>query len=331
MSEAEIIQGRAIGAAEMEEVRQLLAKHPDWSRWQLSRELARCWNWCNGVGQLKDMAARTLLLKLEQRGWIELPARRRTPSNRMRHKRLAPLDWAALQTPTSGPLKTLLPLIIQECSGTEQTAVGQRALFDGLLHRYHYLSHRSSVGENLQYLVCDAQARPVACVLFGAAAWQCAVRDQFIGWTAAWRAEHLQLVANNTRFLILPWVEVAHLASHVLSRIARRLSRDWQTKYGHPIFLLETFVQRDRFAGTAYQAANWVWVGQTKGRTRQDRPDGTWHQAAIKDVYLYPLHRGFRHNLQGQTPLPNPTDDHLDSHPDSHPRPFPASPPSPEP
>jgi hypothetical protein len=247
------------------------------------------------------MAARALLLKLEQRGWIDLPSRRRTPLNRMRRKRLPALDLAAPQAPVTGPLKALLPLAIQECSRADQTQVGQRALFDALLHRHHYLSHRSSVGENLQYLVCDAQTRPLACVLFGAAAWQCAARDRYVGWEPARRAQNLYLVANNTRFLILPWVRVAHLASHLLSRITQRLSRDWQSKYGHPIYLLETFVEHGRFTGTAYQAANWVCVGQTKGRTRQDRPDGTWHQTAIKDVYLYPLHRRFRQHLQGQT------------------------------
>jgi len=143
-------------------------------------------------------------------------------------------------------------------------------------------------------------------VLFGAAAWQCASRDRGLGWDGAARAQHLQLIANNTRLLIVPWARVAGLASHVLGRVARRLSGDWRAKYGHRLYLLETFVQRDRFRGTAYQAANWTRVGQTQGRTRQDRPDGTWHQAAIKDVYLYPLHRRFRQYLQGQTPALNP-------------------------
>jgi hypothetical protein len=306
VNEAAIIQGRSIGAAEVQQIRQLLAEHPDWSRWQLSRELARRWSWCNGAGQLKDMAARALLLKLEQRGWIELPARRRTPSNRMRHKRLAEPEGAPPQTPVTGPLKGLQPLTIGECSRVDLTAVSQRALFDSLLHQHHYLSHRSSVGENLQYLVRDAQARPLACVLFGAAAWQCAARDRHIGWDSSTRAQHLQFIANNTRFLILPWVRVPHLASHVLSRIVKRLSHDWQTKYGHPLYLLETFVERDRFTGAAYRAANWVCVGQTKGRTRQDRPDGTWYQTTIKDVYVYPLQRGFRRHLQGQAPTPSP-------------------------
>jgi hypothetical protein len=299
VTEASVIQGRQIGAAELDQVRHLLANHPDWSRWRLSQALATLWNWRNGTGQLKDMAARTLLLKLEQRGWIELPPRRSIPSNRMRHKHLPPPGLATPQAPSTPALKQLLPLVISECSHADKTP-GPRVLFDALLHQHHYLSHRSSVGENLQYLVRDAQARPLACVLFGAAAWQCAARDHYIGWDSSSRAAHLQLVANNTRFLILPWVRVEHLASHLLARIARRLSGDWQAKYGHPIYLLETFVQSDRFTGTAYRASNWVRVGQTKGRTRQDRPDGTWHQASIKDVYLYPLHRRFRQYLQGQ-------------------------------
>jgi hypothetical protein len=307
VTEASIIQGRLIGAAELDQVRHLLASHPDWSRWRLSRELAALWNWRNGAGQLKDMAARTLLLKLERGGWLELPPRRTTPSNRMRQKRLPQPGLAFAQAPVTGSLKELLPLQISECSHGDK-ASGQRALFDALLHQHHYLSHRGCVGENLQYLVRDAQARPLACVLFGAAAWQCAARDCYIGWESWTRAQHLHLIANNTRFLVLPWVVgVAHLAGHVLSRITQRLSADWQAKYGHPVYLLETFVQADRFTGAAYRAANWVRVGQTKGRTRQDRPDGTWHQAAIKDVYLYPLHRRFRQYLQGQPTPSDPT------------------------
>lgn len=317
MTETYVIQGRQIGAVELGQIRYLLAEHPDWSRWRLSRELAASWNWRNGADQLKDMAARTLLLKLEQRGWIGLPQRRTTPANRMRHKQLPPLDLAAPQAPVTEGLKALLPLVISECSHAHRSP-GQRALFDALLHHHHYLSHRSSVGENLQYLVRDARARPLACVLFGAAAWQCAARDQWIGWSAPQRAAGLPFIANNSRFLILPWVGVRHLASHVLGRIAQRLSRDWQAKYGHPIYLLETFVQCDRFAGTAYRAANWVRVGQTKGRTRQDRADGTWHQSAIKDIYLYPLHRRFRQHLQGRAAQSNATYDHHDSSDDPH-------------
>jgi hypothetical protein len=280
--------------------------YPGWNRRRLSIEVATLWQWRNPAGQLKDMAARSLLLKLEARGWIVLPARQRKPSSRMASR--APVVVAVAEPRLTQPLATLLPLEITEVS--TPTNASRRPLFEALLRQHHYLGYRSWVGQNLQYLVGDAQGRPLACVLFGAAAWQCAARDGCIGWQSEARRQNLHLIANNTRFLILPWAKVPHLASHVLSGIARRISSDWRAKYGHPIYLLETFVQRDRFAGTAYRAANWVRVGQTKGRTRQDRPDGTWHQASIKDVYLYPLHRRFRQHLQGHTNQPKATHDH---------------------
>jgi hypothetical protein len=289
-------------ASQVEQLRQLMAAHPDWSRRRLSQELARLWDWRNGVGQLKDMAARALLLKLEQRGWIALPPRRRTPSNRMRHKRMPELPFSGRLAPITERLAALLPLMISEVS--TPAGANQRPLFESLLHQHHYLGYRSTVGENLQYLICDGQGRPLACLLFGAAAWQCADRDHFIGWDSRHRAQNLHLLANNTRFLIPPGVGVNHLASSVLGQVSRRVSRDWQGKYGHPIYLLETFVERDRFAGTCYRAANWVRVGQTKGRSRQDRPDGTWHQVPVKDVYLYPLHPRFHQRLQSQSVQP---------------------------
>lgn len=286
MTENELIQGRLIGPADLAQIRELLAVHPDWSRYKLSRELARLWDWRSASGQLKDMAARTLLLKLEQRGWISLPSRRRASPNRMWHKRMPALAGALNQEPLRAPLSALQPLCLTEVSAGP---AAERALFEALLHHYHYLSHRSPVGENLQYLVRERGGRPVACSLFGAAAWQCADRDRYIGWDAATRAAWLDRVANNARFLILPWVQVPGLASHVLGRISRRVNSDWQRKYGHRIYLLETFVETERFTGTCYRAANWVRVGQTKGRTRQDSPTGQWQQVARKDIYLYPL------------------------------------------
>jgi hypothetical protein len=215
VTQTSIVQGRAIGATELAEVGNLLASHPDWSRRRLSQELATLWNWRNGAGQLKDMAARSLLLKLEERGWIDLPLRRRAPVNRMRHKRLPPSGLAAPQAPVNEPLERLLPLVISECSRAEGVA-GQRALFDALLHEHHYLGHRGSVGENLQYLVGDAQGHPLACVLFGAAAWQCAARESYLGWDASARAQHLQFIANNTRFMIVPKVLTYYDTSSVL-------------------------------------------------------------------------------------------------------------------
>ena len=296
MSRSEVIQGRCLSAADLEQVKALLMAHPEWSRWRLSRELARLWDWRTLRGQLKDMAARTLLLKLEQRGWIALPPPRCVSPNRMRHKRMPALAPTLDQEPLRQPLSVLRPLVITEVSAG---AAGERALLEALLHQYHYLSHRSAVGENLQYLVRERAGRPVACLLFGAAAWQCADRDRYIGWDPRTRALSLHLIANNARFLILPWVRVPGLASHVLSQISRRLGSDWQGKYGHSIYLLETFVQTDRFTGCCYRAANWARVGQTKGRTRQDSPEGKQQQVPRKDIYLYPLVPRFAERLRG--------------------------------
>jgi hypothetical protein len=168
-------------------------------------------------------------------------------------------------------------------------------LFNGLLARYHYLGHRNTVGENLRYLVRDRHGRPVACALFGSAAWKCAARDAFLGWERTARERNLQRLTNNTRFLVPDWVSVPHLASHVLGLITRRIRADWQVKYGHPVYALETFVDRSRVRGTCYRAANWLRLGATRGRTRNDRA----HRivAPVKDVYLYPLTADFRREL----------------------------------
>jgi hypothetical protein len=239
------------------------------------------------------MAARTLLLKLAQQGWITLPTCRCASPNRMRHKPRPTLEVPAPAVPITEALTELLPLTLQELS--QETHRAERALFEALLYRHHYLSHRSTVGENLQYLVQDRSGRPLACVLFGAAAWQCRARDQHIGWDAATRQRRLSYLTNNTRFLILPWVRVPHLASHLLGRIPRRLSEDWRRKYGHPIYLLETFVDTSRFPGTCYRAANWQAVGQTTGRTRQNKSHDP--QSPPKAVWLYPLRPDYRQAL----------------------------------
>lgn len=284
-----ILQGRPIGAAELAQVRGLLATHPEASRFELSRLLARAWAWRSPTGQLKDMAARSLLLKLEQRGWVRLPAVRRASPNRMRHKRAPapPPSWGPLET----ELGDLQPLQIEELS----QAPAEQPLFESLLHHDHYLGYTSAVGMNLKYLVRDRQGRPVACALFGSAAWRCAVRDRWLGWDAATRARALQRVTNNTRFLIVPGVRVPHLASHVLGQRTRRLRADWQRKYGAPLSVVETFVDRSRFAGTCYRAANWIGLGTTAGRTRQDR----FHRLRVapKAVYVYPLVAHFREEL----------------------------------
>jgi Domain of unknown function (DUF4338) len=281
-----IMQGRQIGPAELEQVRGLLAAHPDWSRYRLSRELCQVWNWRNHVGQIKDMAARSLLLKLEKQGWVALPARRCLSPNRMCHKQIHRLQHPT--DPITGSLSELQPLQILELSQQPEA----RPVFDSLLHQYHYLGYTSAVGQNVKYLVRDRQGRDLACLLFGAAAWKTRGRDAFIGWTAGQRQAQLHQVANHSRFLILPWVRVPELASHILGRAARRIAADWQGRYGHPVALLETFVEQGRFRGSCYRAANWIGAGQTQGRTRQDRRHVL--QAPVKDVWVYPLQTDFR-------------------------------------
>jgi len=292
MSEHGVVQGRPVSKLDLELIRHWVEQNPGWSRWRLSRELAARWDWRNGVGQLKDMAARALLVKLHQRGLIALPARRQAPTNRMRCPLPPPAEGVAEDRPVDGPLAHLGALTLREVSAQP----AERAWVRAALGRFHYLGFGGAVGENLQYVVRTGQGQPLACLVFGAAAWKCQARDQFIGWSVAQRQRHLGLIANNTRFLILPPVRVPHLASWILGQISRRLCADWQAKYGHAIVLLETFVERERFRGTAYRAANWRAVGATTGRTRQDRH--TCLQAPVKDIYLYPLRRAFREALQ---------------------------------
>lgn len=289
MNAETIIQGRLIGPAEVGLIRCLLHEHPDWSRRRLSQELCVLWDWRNGVGLIKDMAARTLLLKLEQRKLIVLPPRRRTPNNAARNRSLCLHDHD--QTPITGFLRTLLPLSITMA----RKDAADLAIFKSLIAQHHYLGLRNTVGENLKYLIRDRRDRFVGALLFGSAAWQTKPRDTFIGWSVSARRSGLSHITNNTRFLIPGWVRVPHLASHILSRVSRRIDTDWQEKYGHRIHLLETFVDRDRFRGTCYRAANWICVGQTQGRTRNGPRGGAG--VSIKDVYVYPLSKHFRQEL----------------------------------
>jgi len=293
VTESLTIQGRCLSPAQLRELRQWVGENPHWSRWRLSRELATRWDWRNGAGMLKDMAARTLLVKLAQRGLLALPERRQVPTNRMRCPARPAMELPEPSPSISGALAQLGPLNLREVSAEPPA----RAWVKEALARFHYLGFGGAVGENLQYVVRDGQERPLACLVFGAAAWKCQARDRFIGWTAGQRQNHLALVANNTRFLILPWVRVPDLGSWILGQIAGRIARDWRAKYGHRVVLLETFVEQPRFGGTVYRAANWQRVGRTTGRTRQDRH--TCIQVAAKDIYVYPLGRGFRQVLQG--------------------------------
>lgn len=283
------LQGRKLAAQDIDFITQLIADNPTWSRRKLSIELAQAWDWRNAKGDLKDMASRTMMLKLHERGHIQLPLRRQTPTNRMTQcQRQSVLHDT---TPMEASLAALRPLKVVVAMPRSE----HEELYTCLLATYHYLSYTSSVGENMKYLILDNQDRPVACLLFGSSAWSAGGRDAHIGWDQETRQRNLNFTTNNTRFLIFPWVQVKCLASHILSLVARRLSDDWQNRYAHPIYCLETFVERDRFRGTCYQAANWQCVGQTQGRSRNDRDRKL--SVAVKDIYLYPLRRDYRRKL----------------------------------
>jgi hypothetical protein len=285
-----ICQGRRVMAEELVWLRQWIGDHSQWSRKRLSRELCQEWDWRNGRGQIKDFAARAFLEKLAARGLLVLPALQMLRSHpRPQADGVVPIRWPT--DPISEPLRELAPLQwIVPAAGTPE---GKR--FDDYLRRYHYLGLRV-VGQNMKYLVRDKQGRDLACLLFGAAAWRTRARDQFIGWDQTQRTAALGYLSNNTRYLIVPWAKIPGLASHLLSQVVGRLSQDWQDKYGHPIYLLESFVERGRFRATCYRAANWQCVGQTQGRGRQGN-DPMKPTEPAKDVYLYPLSRHFRRQL----------------------------------
>lgn len=285
------LQGRTLSGDDLTAVRALIAQHPDWHRTALSARLCELWNWRNDAGRLKDMAARTLLLKLQAQGLITLPP----PQTRTRRpcaQAPAPVEpeWLAGPAALHGPLPCVQPLRFE----LAHTAPLRQRTRQWLAH-YHYRGFAGAVGEHVPYLIRDARGAELAVMVFGAAAWKVAARDQFIGWSPAQRREHLGQIANQQRFLILPWVRVPHLASHLLALATRRLAQDWQARYGHRVWLVETFVERDRFAGTAYQAAGWRYLGATTGRTRQDRAHTV--QTPVKAVWVCPLHAHFRQRL----------------------------------
>jgi hypothetical protein len=286
------LQGRTLSGDDLALVRALIAQHPDWHRTALSRYLCELWNWRNGAGRLKDMAARTLLLKLQARGLIELPAPQRRTARpcACAPARFQPELLPTATTPINCPLESVQPLRLELAQDLRS-----RRHLGRLLAQYHYRGFNGAVGENIQYLATDRHGQELAVMVFGAAAWKVAARDQFIGWSLAQRQKRLGAIANQQRFLILPWVRVPHLASHLLSLVTRRLSGDWQARYGHPVWLVESFVELDRFTGTAYKAAGWLELGQTTGRTRQDR-QRTLHSPR-KSVWVRALRANFRQHL----------------------------------
>ncbi len=272
----------------IEQIRELIRNNPDMNRSKLSRHLCELWNWRGPNLQIKDMSCRDMLRDLDKKGLIVLPAPRNVPRVCGKHIPIEHLSHD--MSPVMCDLKELLPLKVAVISSGKTLAI-----FKSYIDQFHYLSFGRTIGENMKYMIYSRDDIPLACLLFGSAAWSCSPRDSFVGWDKNQRRDKLYLATNNSRFLIFPWIRVPCLASHILSLISRRISRDWMDKYSHPVYFLETFVEKDRFLGTTYKAANWICVGTTTGRGR----DGGHHKSKIplKDIYLYPLNKNCRQLL----------------------------------
>jgi hypothetical protein len=287
-------RGRNITVADVVFIRGLIEVSPGASRRTLSRKLCEAWQWRQANGALRDMVCRGLLVMLERAGQIELPPVSYTRHNPLA-RRASPEPILLDQTPVETTLEELGPLELRQVRRTPD-----ERLFNSLVEHYHYLRYEQPVGEHLKYLVSVRQ-RPIACLAWSSAPRHIGSRDRYIGWSPEARRRNIRLIAYNTRFLILPWIRVPHLASHLLSRIAARVSGDWQRMYEHPIYFLETFVDPARFRGTCYRAANWVLLGCTTGRGKDStskRPN-----RSIKEVLGYPLHRRFRELLSAPAPV----------------------------
>jgi len=272
----------------IEQIRSIIIENPEWNRTKISQHICRLWDWQNPNGGLKDISCRDMLRDLDNAGRIKLPAaqkpsRSQGSADKVRH-------FEHDTTPIHTKLSQLRPLQISIVDSGKELA-----LFKSYIDQHHYLGYDRTIGESMKYMVYSRDGEPLSCLMFGSAAWSCQERDRFIGWDKNQRSQWLSLMTNNQRFLIFEWVKVEHLASHILSLIARRIARDWQSKYGHPVYCLETFVEKSRFRGVCYQAANWIRVGSTTGRGR----DGGHHKAIlpVKDIYLYPLKSDYQSKL----------------------------------
>ena len=281
-------RGRVFTTADILFIRELIAAHPGESRRRLSQKLCEAWQWKQPNGALRDMVCRGLLLMLDRTGQIQLPAVRFVPANPLvRRARPAPVQIE--MTPLEGRIDHIAPLHLAQVRRTPE-----ERLFNSLLEQYHYLRYEQPVGEHAKYLVW-ARERPIACLAWSSAPRRLGSRDRYIGWSAEARRRNIGFIAYNTRFLILPWVRIENLASHILARMAARISEDWQQMYGHPIYFLETFVDSERFRGTCYRAANWVLLGKTTGRGKQS--NSYVPNRSIKEILGYPLTKRFRELL----------------------------------
>ena len=283
------IRKRTITDADIVQIQATVDALWNQGRKHISKVLCQQWNWFQPNGRLKDMACRELLLTLNRKGLITLPPRLTSANNEKRNRTIPAVNID--RSPFQEKLANLGFVDLKPVRNTKL-----EPLYNSLIQQHHYLGYRQIVGNHLKY-IAFIDDRPVACLGWGSAAWKVKSRDTFIGWDPKTRKENLHFIANNTRFLILSWVSVKYLASKILALNARRISDDWLNTYNYPLYLLETFIERDRFKGTCYKAANWILTGQTKGTAKKGHMHVT--HGNIKDVYLYPLRKDFRKKLIG--------------------------------
>jgi len=284
-------RGRTYTERELDEIRDLIALHPQASRWFLSKELCRRWNWVQANGTPRDVLCRGFLLALHREGRITLPACKRPSTSHLR-KRRPPPAMLMDTFPMVGNLADLRPVTMAMVRQTPY-----ESLYKSLIHQYHYLGYTTPVGEHLEY-IAFSQGRPLACIGWCSAPRHIGARDSHLGWSREERIANLHKIVTNTRFLILPWVRVPHLASHLLGQMARQLSGDWERMYCHPIVWLETFVDPERgFTGTCYKAANWHYLGLTTGRGKQDNTRKA--NRSRKYVFGYGLAKNVKKALYG--------------------------------
>src|SRR5450432_3176183 len=281
-------RGRTVTAEEIDFIRRLITDHPAASRRRLSEKLCEAWQWKQANGTPRDMVCRGLLLMLHRAGQIELPGIRFRPPNPLA-RRERPQPMLIDMTQLDAPLSAVRPILLQQVRKTTD-----EPLFNSLMEQHHYLGYEQPVGEHLKYLVW-AHGRPIACMAWSSAPRHLGSRDRYIGWRAEARRRNIRFIAYNTRFLILPWVRIPHLASHILGRVARTLSGDWERLYSHPVYFAETFIDPGRFRGTCYRAANWVLMGQTTGRGKASNSHHP--NRSIKEILGLPLTPRFRELL----------------------------------
>lgn len=283
--------GREFTQSELDGIKLLISDNPDSSRARLSRLVCEQLGWLRPDGRLKDMSCRVAMLRMSDDGLIQLPAPRNGNNNGRPYRRRTPQADPEFLFPVDAPVGTLEDLEVRQVADRKESH-----LWNEYIDRYHYLGYQPLPGAQLRYFA-RADGRVLALLGFGAAAWKTAPRDRFIGWSAEQRERRLHLVTNNARFLILPRVRSQNLASRLLSMATRRLADDWEEQYGYRPVLVETFVESPRFRGTCYKAANWIHVGETRGRGKLDVENKA--QLPVKSIWVFPLVRNFRRWLCG--------------------------------